>query len=51
MNNPYKFSDNDICFIYGYLYRMAEETKQDRLFDEFSIKEVISIYLSEWTKD
>ena len=51
MNSPYEFTDNDICFIYGYLYRMAEEAKQDGLFDGFSIKEVISIYLSEWTKD
>ena len=50
MSNSYEFSDNDIYFIYGYLYRMAEEAKQDGLFDGFSVKEVISIYLSEWTK-
>lgn len=51
MSSSYEFTDNDICFIYGYLYRMAEEAKQDGLFDGFSIKDVISIYISEWIKD
>lgn len=38
MSNSYEFSDNDIYFIYGYLYRMAEEAKQDGCLTDFRLK-------------
>lgn len=33
------------AFLYGYVYRMAEEAKEDGLFETFSIAEVVRLFI------
>lgn len=46
-----KFTKEEKCiFMYGYLYRMAEEMKNKGLFKDLEIKELIKVILEETTK-
>lgn len=36
-----------VCIIYGYTRRMAEESKEQGLFKDFSVDEVIMLFLGD----
>ena len=40
-----------VCVIYGYVRRLAEEAKEQGLFKDCSLEEVIRLYLSTYLSE
>lgn len=45
-------TDNEkICFIYGYLYRMAQEAREEGFFSDMELKDIVKIYLDGYLRE
>ena len=46
MDNTKMTTEQEVWFVYGYMYSQAEKLKKDGLFEDLSIKELIMLLLN-----
>ena len=48
----YQFTAQEkVCVVYGYVRRMAEESKQQGLFKDYTIEDVMQLFLDAYLKE
>lgn len=41
-------AEEKVAFVHGYIYAKAESAKEEGLFEDYSVKEVVTLFLAEF---